>query len=86
MKQLLKITSILLILFSYSCTRDGEKNNELRLWYDKPATDWMKEALPVGNGYMGAMFFGGVEKERIQFTEGSLWTGGPGVGEVYNYG
>ncbi|MGM0573869.1 MAG: glycoside hydrolase family 95 protein, partial [Bacteroidota bacterium] len=39
-----------------------------------------------GNGYMGAMFFGGVEKERIQFTEGSLWTGGPGVGEVYNYG
>jgi len=35
---------------------------------------------------MGAMFFGGVEKEQIQFTEGTLWSGGPGAGEEYNYG
>ena len=46
----------------------------------------MTEALPIGNGYMGAMFFGGVEKEQIQFSEGSLWSGGPGSFEAYNYG
>jgi alpha-L-fucosidase 2 len=45
------------------------------LRYDKPATDWMKEALPVGNGTMGAMVFGGTDWERIQFNEKSLWTG-----------
>lgn len=56
------------------------------MWYDKPASSWMREALPVGNGYMGVMFFGGVEKEQIQFTEGSLWTGGPASGQEYNYG
>jgi alpha-L-fucosidase 2 len=44
------------------------------LWYDKPASHWL-EALPVGNGRMGAMIFGGVPEERIQFNEQSLWTG-----------
>lgn len=48
----------------------------LALWYEKPATKWV-EALPVGNGYMGAMVFGGVDKERIQFNEGTLWQGHP---------
>lgn len=59
---------------------------KLTLWYDQPAKDWMTEALPIGNGYMGAMFFGGIESEQIQFTEGSLWSGGPGAHEEYNYG
>jgi alpha-L-fucosidase 2 len=86
MNQRSKIAAILLILFCWSCSQDTQKGENLLLWYDKPARDWMREALPVGNGYMGAMFFGGVEKEQIQFTEGSLWAGGPGVGEVYNYG
>jgi alpha-L-fucosidase 2 len=45
------------------------------LWYDRPATDWMTEALPVGNGRIGGMIFGGVEKEYVQFNEDSLWTG-----------
>lgn len=44
------------------------------LWYDKPAAHWA-EALPVGNGRMGAMVFGGVTKERIQFNDQTLWTG-----------
>lgn len=35
----------------------------LELWYNKPATDWMTEALPIGNGYVGAMFFGGLQYE-----------------------
>ncbi|MBS1574790.1 MAG: glycoside hydrolase family 95 protein [Bacteroidetes bacterium] len=50
------------------------QNNELTLWYKQPAADW-NEALPVGNGRLGAMVFGEVEKERIQLNEESLWAG-----------
>jgi len=48
----------------------------LTLWYDKPAELWT-DALPVGNGRMGAMVFGGVAHERIQFNESTVWTGEP---------
>ncbi len=48
---------------------------DLKLWYRQPATAWEREALPIGNGQMGAMFFGGVPVERIQFNEESLWIG-----------
>ena len=60
--------------------------DDLVLWYDKPAKDWMKEALPLGNGYIGVMFFGGIGQEQLQFTEGSLWSGGPNSSTSYNYG
>ena len=46
------------------------------LWYDKPAEKWT-DALPVGNGQMGAMVFGGVGNERVQFNEYTFWTGRP---------
>ncbi|WP_276501014.1 glycoside hydrolase family 95 protein [Terrimonas pollutisoli] len=49
---------------------------DLKLWYKQPAAKWT-EALPVGNGRIGAMIFGGVERDRIQFNEETLWTGGP---------
>jgi alpha-L-fucosidase 2 len=49
---------------------------KLKLWYRQPATQWT-EALPVGNGRLGAMVFGGVNKERLQLNEVSLWSGGP---------
>ena len=49
---------------------------ELKLWYKQPAVKWT-EALPLGNGRIGAMVFGGVTEERIQFNEETLWTGGP---------
>lgn len=45
------------------------------LWYDKPAGDW-NEALPIGNGALGGMVFGYIEKEHIQLNEESLWYGG----------
>ena len=48
----------------------------LALWYPAPAQQW-EEALPVGNGRLGAMVFGGVDRERIQFNEDTIWTGGP---------
>lgn len=49
---------------------------DLVLHYGEPAKKWT-EALPVGNGRLGAMVYGGVEKEIIQFNEETLWTGGP---------
>ncbi|UYQ94568.1 glycoside hydrolase family 95 protein [Chitinophaga horti] len=48
----------------------------LRLWYDKPASEWV-EALPIGNGKIGAMVFGRVEDELLQLNESTLWSGGP---------
>lgn len=46
------------------------------LWYDKPATKW-EEALPVGNGRLGAMIYGTVQEENIQLNEATYWSGGP---------
>ena len=45
------------------------------LWYDRPAKDWMTEALPIGGGRLGGMLFGQPEGERIQFNDNTLWTG-----------
>jgi len=55
---------------------DRAKWEDLKLWYEAPATKWT-EALPVGNGRLGVMVFGGTRKERLQFNEDTLWTGGP---------
>jgi alpha-L-fucosidase 2 len=48
----------------------------LSLWYRRPAAKWV-EALAVGNGRLGAMVFGGIDRERIQLNEDTLWAGGP---------
>ena len=50
--------------------------SQLTLWYRQPATQWV-EALPVGNGRLGAMIFGGVTSEHLQLNEETLWSGGP---------
>jgi alpha-L-fucosidase 2 len=55
---------------------EREKNPSLLLWYNKPAARWT-EALPVGNGRLGAMIYGKTEKEVIQFNEETLWSGQP---------
>ncbi|MGJ8653626.1 MAG: glycoside hydrolase family 95 protein [Opitutaceae bacterium] len=47
----------------------------LVLWYDEPAEKWENNALPVGNGRLAAMVFGGVDKERIQINEETVWEG-----------
>src|SRR5688572_31902562 len=48
----------------------------LQLWYRRPAEVWT-EALPIGNGRLGAMIFGGVARERLQLNEDTLFAGGP---------
>ncbi len=70
----------LLILTVLSCTRgnwvEQELDSSLTLWYNKPADEWT-EALPLGNGSIGAMVYGKAQNEIIQFNEETLWTGQP---------
>lgn len=56
--------------------RAGETSPRLELWYDAPATEWT-DALPIGNGRIGAMVFGGTNLARFQINEDTLWTGAP---------
>ncbi len=66
-----------LVLAEPSLTGSSSAPTEpLSLWYQKPAAKWV-EALPVGNGRLGAMVFGGVDQERLQLNEDTLWAGGP---------
>ncbi len=67
------------------CTNAGATDEDsswarLKLWYRQPAKEWT-QALPVGNGRLGAMVFGGVDKERLQLNEVSLWSGSPQDGD-----
>ena len=72
------------------CKTEKQPAESLKLWYDHPANssvadlkegwrndpEWLK-ALPVGNGFLGAMVFGDVNLERLQLNEKSLWSGSP---------
>lgn len=66
----------ILFIALISCPVFAQKENNSKLWYKQPATQWV-EALPVGNGHIGAMVFGGVEEELLQLNESTLWSGGP---------
>lgn len=71
----------------------------LDMWYNEPtfdnssptegstnaSTNWQRKALPIGNGYMGALIYGGVKQEQLTMNDITLWNGGPGV-EGYDYG
>ena len=71
---------LLILLVSISNNSFAQK--ALSLWYNKPASTWT-EALPLGNGRLGAMVFGAVENELIQLNEATLWSGGP-VNKIVN--
>ena len=58
-----------------ACGKESASTS-LELWYAQPAERWV-EALPVGNGRLGAMVFGGTANERIQFNEDTVWQGEP---------
>jgi alpha-L-fucosidase 2 len=75
MRSAIKSFIIVLVFFLPNGCKVQERE-DLRLWYEKPASCW-EEALPVGNGRLGAMIFGGTAEDHIQFNEETLWTGGP---------
>ena len=52
-----------------------------RLWYTKPAPDW-NEALPIGNGRLGAMIFGGLEEEHLQLNDDTLTSSAAGADDL----
>lgn len=68
---------IFLLIFFYisaSIIHAQEKPDALKIWMTHPAEEW-KNALPVGNGRLGAMVFGGINTERLQLNEETVWTG-----------
>jgi len=71
----LQIILLLLAWFATAVPATAQTNTPT-LWYAQPALKWT-EALPIGNGRLGAMIFGGATDERIQFNEDTLWTGQP---------
>jgi alpha-L-fucosidase 2 len=74
-----RVHQLLMVLFVGLGLLRGAAAADLTLRYDQPAPDtpegWERQALPIGNGQIGAMIFGGVARERIQFNEITLWTG-----------
>ena len=75
-KRLYFIAAILFLIHSAVWSQEPDPSAREKLWYTHPAKVWT-EALPVGNGRLGAMVFGGVQEELIQLNESTLWTGGP---------
>ena len=76
MKKISVILGAALCLLAVSCGKPSEAGENEVLWYDAPAGVWL-EALPLGNSNMGAMVYGGVQKEEIQLNEETFWSGGP---------
>lgn len=72
MKKGLLIFLIMPVITCYSQNKTG-----LKLWYKQPSGKTWENALPIGNGRVGAMVYGNVEKETLQLNEHTLWTGGP---------
>ena len=64
---------ILSIIFFISATA---QNMPLKLWYDKPA-EFFEESIPIGNGKMGALIYGGTDINTIHLNDITLWTGKP---------
>ncbi|SHJ75118.1 alpha-L-fucosidase 2 [Tangfeifania diversioriginum] len=73
-----RFNSVLLVIciLLFNNPLHAEKGGKLKLWYDKPASNW-NEALPVGNGRLGAMIYGDPANEKIQLNEETFWSGGP---------
>jgi len=74
-----KITAsaVFITIISLACQAVAEENaRDMVLWYRHPASTWL-EALPIGNGLIGARVFGGIRQERIALNESTFWSGRP---------
>jgi alpha-L-fucosidase 2 len=76
------ITTLILLLASGFAV-SGELST---IRFDEPGKNWESDALPIGNGAMGAAVMGGVKEDILQFNEKTLWTGGPGSVQGYDFG
>jgi alpha-L-fucosidase 2 len=71
-----KILLLLAICSQFIALCNAQTDNKLKIWYKRPAAVW-EEALPIGNGRLGAMIYGAPGVDHIQFNEETLWTGEP---------
>ena len=72
----LNMAGIVFAAENEASTKPSADPQSLKLCYEQPATQWT-EALPIGNGRLGAMVYGGVQQEHLQLNEDTLWSGGP---------
>lgn len=70
------VLAICLLSVTYQHSGAQSQPSGMKIWFNQPADSW-NDALPVGNGRLGAMIFGGVEKEHLELNESSVWTGEP---------
>lgn len=70
------LTGLSILLLTLSVTAAAQGASNLLLWFDSPAEKFT-QALPLGNGRLGAMVFGGISEEKIILNESSLWSGSP---------
>ena len=71
-----KIIKYLFAFYFIPLSLFAQNSNNLRLWYNKPASNW-NEALPIGNGRLAAMVFGVPAIEHLQLNEETIWAGSP---------
>lgn len=71
---MMKRLSIFVVMLFMTSLSIAQATQPLKIWYTQAATKWL-DALPIGNGRIGAMIYGGVSQEHIQFNEQSLWSG-----------
>ncbi len=76
MTALLIISIVLSSFEAYGQSSSVNSKRDIVLWYKQPGVKWL-EGLPLGNGMIGAMVFGGVPEERIALNEGTFWSGRP---------
>src|SRR5215210_471615 len=72
MRRLFSILLVFITTVAFCQTKPG-----LKLWYKQPSGKTWENALPIGNGRLGAMIYGNTEKETIQLNEHTVWSGGP---------
>ena len=67
---------LLLGFLSFSCRTNENLKEDSGVWFNQPAQNW-NEAIPIGNGILGGMVYGGIESDTIKINEETLWSGGP---------
>ena len=74
MKKLIIIN--LLAIFAFACFTHKNETTGADVWFNQPAANW-NEAIPIGNGTLGGMVYGGIESDTIKINEETLWSGEP---------